>query len=87
MPEGITENIHKVAQILVAMGTQNAAQVMKSMNENDIERITIAIANIQDIPAEILAVLKDKTIEEVISLAKERPEDTARLLRNWLIKV
>lgn len=54
MPKELAEEIQKVALILIAMGTQNAAQVMKSMNDKEVELITIAMARMRDVPAELL---------------------------------
>jgi len=57
MPKELNDqaiSIQKVALILIAMGTQNASEVMKNLNEREVERITIAIARMRDVPAEIL---------------------------------
>jgi flagellar motor switch protein FliG len=56
--------IQKAALILIAMGVQNAAQVMKNMNDKETERIAIEIAKLRDIPAETLG----EVIEEFYQL-------------------
>lgn len=50
-----SQNIQKAALILIAMGVTNAAAVMKSMNENEIEQISVAITVLKNVAAEILA--------------------------------
>lgn len=50
----------KAAIALVAFGPEVAALVLKGMNEADLEKITIQIANLRDVPPEIEA----KVIEE-----------------------
>jgi len=47
--------LQKVALILIALGTQNAAQVLKNLNEKEVEHITVAIARQRDVPAEVLS--------------------------------
>ena len=46
--------IQKAALVLIAMGTQNAADIMKNFTEHEIEKVTIEIARLKDIPAEVL---------------------------------
>lgn len=43
--------IRKAALVLIAMGVENAAQVMKNLTEKEIEKITIEIAKLKDVPA------------------------------------
>jgi len=47
-------SIQKAALVLIAMGTQNAASVMKNFSEIEIEQVTVEIARLKDIPAELL---------------------------------
>jgi len=50
----------KAAIALVAFGPQVASHVLKGLNEYDLEKITVEIANLKDVPADI----EDKVIEE-----------------------
>lgn len=50
----------KVAVALVAFGPEVSAHVLKEMNEQDLERVTVEIANLRDVPAEV----EEKVIEE-----------------------
>jgi flagellar motor switch protein FliG len=50
----------KAAVALVAFGPEVSALVLKGMNESELEKITIEIANLRDVPAEI----EEKVIEE-----------------------
>ncbi|MDF1543627.1 MAG: flagellar motor switch protein FliG [bacterium] len=45
--------MQKVAVALVAFGPEVSALVLKGMAEQDLERVTIEIANLRDVPAEI----------------------------------
>ena len=45
--------MQKAAVALVAFGSEVAAYVLKGMNESDLEAITVEIANLQDVPADI----------------------------------
>lgn len=61
------ENVNttqKAAMILIAMGIQNAAQVMKSLSDTEVEKITVEIARLRDIPAETIG----GVIEEYYSM-------------------
>jgi len=59
--------IQKVALIIIAMGVQNAAQVLKNLNEAEIEKITVEIAKLKDIPAEILGEVIEEFYEMMIA--------------------
>ena len=50
----------KAAIALVAFGSEVSSLVLKGMSEQEIERITIEIANLRDVPAEI----EEKVIDE-----------------------
>ncbi len=50
----------KAAVALVAFGSEVSALVLKGMSEQDLENITVEIANLRDVPAEI----EEKVIEE-----------------------
>lgn len=50
----------KAAVALVAFGSEVSALVLKGMNEAELERVTVEIANLRDVPAEI----EQKVIEE-----------------------
>lgn len=47
--------VQKAALILIAMGVSNAAAVLKSLNDGEIEKISVEIALMQNVPAEILS--------------------------------
>ncbi len=53
-------SLQKVAVALVAFGTEVSALVLKGMNEQDLEKITVEIANLRDVPAEV----EKKVMEE-----------------------
>lgn len=52
--------IQKVALVLIAMGTHNAANLMKNFTEHEIERVTVEITKLKDIPAEVLGEVIDE---------------------------
>jgi len=49
------KSIQKAALVLIAMGVSNAAPVMKNMSEKEIENISIEIALLQNVTADILS--------------------------------
>ncbi|MEW6413033.1 MAG: flagellar motor switch protein FliG [Candidatus Zixiibacteriota bacterium] len=53
-------NMQKAAVALVAFGSEVSALVLKGMNEQDLEKVTVEIANLRDVPSEI----EEKVIEE-----------------------
>lgn len=57
--ESMTSN-QKAAVALVAFGPEVASLVLKGMNETELEKITVEIANLRDVPPEI----EEKVIEE-----------------------
>ena len=56
--------VKKVALVLIAMGVDNAAQVMKHFDEKEIEAVTVEIAKLQNVPADTLG----EAIEEFYQL-------------------
>ncbi|MBD3256938.1 flagellar motor switch protein FliG, partial [candidate division GN15 bacterium] len=52
--------VQKAAVALVAFGPEVSALVLKGMNENDLEKITIEIANLRDVPSDV----EEKVMEE-----------------------
>ena len=52
--------MQKAAIALIAFGSEISALVLKGMNEKDLERITIEISNMRDVPSEI----EKKVVEE-----------------------
>ncbi len=52
--------IQKAAIALVAFGTEVSSIVLKSLSETDMERITVEIANLRDVPAQV----EEKVISE-----------------------
>ena len=53
-------NIQKAAVALVAFGSEISALVLKTLSESELEKITIEIANLRDVPSEI----EQKVVEE-----------------------
>jgi flagellar motor switch protein FliG len=60
--------IQKAAVALVAFGPEVSAHVLKGMNETDLEAITIEIANLRDVPAEV----ESRVVEECHSIFMAR---------------
>lgn len=58
----------KAAIALVAFGPEVASLVLKGMNEHELERITIEIANLRDVPPDI----EDKVIDECYQIFMAR---------------
>lgn len=46
-------SVQKAAVALVALGKDLSAQVLKKLSETEVERLTIEIANLRDIPADV----------------------------------
>ncbi len=55
-----TTPIQKVAMVLVALGVERSSEILRHLNEKEVERISIEIARLQNIPVETLS----STIEE-----------------------
>ncbi len=60
--------LQKAAVALVAFGPEVSAHVLKGMPESDLEKITIEIANLRDVPAEI----EEKVIDECYQIFMAR---------------
>jgi flagellar motor switch protein FliG len=62
-------NTQKAAIALIAFGGDVSAEVLKGLNDTDLEKLTIEIANMRDVPSDI----EDKVIEEChdIFMARE----------------
>lgn len=60
--------LQKAAVALVAFGPEVAAHVLKGMREDDMEKITVEIANLRDVPAEV----EGKVIEECYQIFMAR---------------
>ncbi len=62
--DNVTKNqlkpLEKVALILIALGVERASTILKNLNETEVEKVSIEIAKLQNVPAEILG----QTIEE-----------------------
>jgi len=68
MTEEKTQEIlstQKAALVLIAMGTQNAAAVMKNFSEQEIEKVTIEIAKLKNIPAATMQGAMDEFYEMI----------------------
>ncbi|MCX6830685.1 MAG: flagellar motor switch protein FliG, partial [candidate division Zixibacteria bacterium] len=74
--------VQKAAIALIAFGTEVSAEVLKGLSDNELEKLTVEIANMRDIPGDI----EDRVIQECydIFLAREYISqggiDYARLL-------
>ena len=62
-------SVQKAAIALIAFGTEVSAEVLKSLSDTELERITVEIANMRDVPGEV----EEKVIQECydIFLARE----------------
>jgi len=60
--------LQKAAIALVAFGTEVSALVLRSLSQNDLEKITIEIANLGDVPTEI----EDKVVSECYQIFMAR---------------
>ncbi|SYZ73595.1 Flagellar motor switch protein FliG [Candidatus Zixiibacteriota bacterium] len=58
----------KAAIALVAFGTEVSAQVLKGMSENEIERLTVEIANLRDVPPAV----EEKVVNECYQIFMAR---------------
>lgn len=47
--------IQKCALVLIALGVENASEILKNLGEKDVEKISIEIAKMQNVPAETLS--------------------------------
>ncbi|MCF7800578.1 MAG: flagellar motor switch protein FliG [Candidatus Marinimicrobia bacterium] len=47
-------SLQKAAVLIIAMGAENASRVMKNLHESEVEKITLEIAKMKEIPAQIL---------------------------------
>ncbi len=61
-------SIQKAAIALVAFGTEVSANVLKTLSDADVEKITIEIANLNDVPAEI----EERVIEDCYQIFMAR---------------
>ncbi len=59
--------LQKAALILIAIGPQNAAQVLKNLKDTEIEKITIEIAKLKDIPADMLGTVVEEFYQLMIA--------------------
>ncbi len=57
----------KAAMLLVAMGVDNASQVMKNMSDSEVEKISFEIAKLRDIPSEVLSQVIQEFYEVMIA--------------------
>src|SRR5512139_1639733 len=59
----------KAAIALIAFGTEVSAEVLKSLSDNELEKITVEIANMRDIPGDV----EEQVIQECydVFLARE----------------
>lgn len=57
----------KAAMLLITMGVDNAAQVMKNMSDSEVEKISFEIAKLRDIPSEVLGQVIQEFYEVMIA--------------------
>lgn len=57
----------KAAMLLIAMGVDNASQIMKNMSDHEVEKISFEIAKLRDIPSEILGEVIQEFYEIMIA--------------------
>ena len=60
--------LQKAAVALVAFGPEVSAHVLKGMSESDLEKVTIEIANLRDVPSEV----EEKVIDECYQIFMAR---------------
>jgi len=62
-------SVQKAAIALIAFGTEVSAEVLKSLSDTELERITVEIANMRDIPGDV----EEQVIQECyqVFLARE----------------
>jgi len=53
-PQTKISPVQKAAVLIIAMGAENASKVMKNLHESEVEKITLEIAKMKEIPAQIL---------------------------------
>jgi len=61
-------NVQKAAIALIAFGTEVSSEVLKDLSESELERITVEIANMKDVPHEI----EEMVIEECYDIFMAR---------------
>jgi flagellar motor switch protein FliG len=68
MPEEKKElsGIKKSAMLLILMGPERAGSVLKKLDDDDVEQLTLEVANLEKIDQD----LKDKVLDEFFELAK-----------------
>jgi flagellar motor switch protein FliG len=57
----------KAAVLVVALGTDTAPKILRELSENEIERLTLEIANLRDIPPSIEARVLKETSEIIMA--------------------
>ena len=60
-------NPQKAAVLVVALGTDTSPKILKELNESEIERLTLEIANLRDIPPSIEARVLKETSEIIMA--------------------
>ncbi|MCK5520875.1 MAG: flagellar motor switch protein FliG [Candidatus Marinimicrobia bacterium] len=60
-------NYQKSALILIAMGTDNAANVLKFLNEKEVEKVSIEIARLEDVSADALGDVIEEYYEMMLA--------------------
>ncbi len=59
--------LQKSALILIAMGVQNAAQVMKNLSDKEVEKVTVEIARLRNVPAEVLSAVIEEFYQMMLA--------------------
>ncbi|APF18219.1 flagellar motor switch protein FliG [Caldithrix abyssi DSM 13497] len=48
-------SIQKVALLMIALGVEKASMILKNLNESEVEKISIEMAKLQNVPAEVIS--------------------------------
>ena len=66
-PAAQLNNVQKSALILIAMGTENAANVLRHLNDKEVEKVSIEIAKLDDVPADVLNAVIEEYYEMILA--------------------
>ncbi len=66
-PEIKMNNYQKSALILIAMGSENAANVLRHLNEKEVEKVSIEIARMEDVSADVLNAVIEEYYEMMLA--------------------
>ncbi len=66
MPDQL-KPLQKVALLLIVLGVERASLVLKNLSESEVEKISIEIAKLQNVPAEVLSSVIDEFYEMMMA--------------------